>query len=65
MQFVINCWCAGSTKLFGYKSEKAIGKPCNIIFTEEDKNNNILCREMEIALREGKAIDNRWNMKYK
>ncbi|MBC8004248.1 MAG: PAS domain-containing sensor histidine kinase, partial [Verrucomicrobia bacterium] len=59
---LINCWCAGSTKLFGYKSNEVIGRPSEIIYTEEDKNNNIPCLEMENALKEGKASNNRWHV---
>lgn len=59
---VINCWCAGSTKLFGYQPEEVIGKSCDIIFTEEDKNNNIPRMEMENALKDGRAINNRWHV---
>lgn len=59
---VINCWCAGSTKLFGYEPEEVIGKLCDIIFTEEDRNNSIPKLEMENALKEGRTTNNRWHV---
>lgn len=59
---IINCWCAGSNKIFGYLAEEIIGKHIGIIFTEEDKENGIPQLEMVTALKEGKASDNRWHI---
>ena len=59
---VINCWCAGSTNLFGYEPMEVIGKYSELIYNEEDKKNAVLLKEMETALREGKASDNRWHV---
>lgn len=59
---MINCWCAGSEKIFGYNAEEIMGKHIGIIFTEEDKNKGIPQKEMVNALKEGKASDNRWHI---
>lgn len=59
---VINCWCAGSQNIFGYHAEEVIGKQSDLIFNAEDIKNNIPLLEMEKALREGKASDNRWHV---
>jgi len=59
---LINSWSSGSTKIFGYETEEAIGKPFDLIFTEEDKLKGIPKREIETALKEGKATDNRWHI---
>jgi PAS domain-containing protein len=37
-EFKINTWSSGSETIFGYETEEVIGKPFEIIFTEEDIN---------------------------
>jgi len=58
----INSWSFGSTKIFGYETEEVIGEPFDIIFTEEDLKSGIPNREIEKALKEGRATDNRWHI---
>lgn len=61
-EFNINSWSSGSTKIFGYEIEEIIGKPFEIIFTEEDFKKGIPKKEIETALKEGRATDNRWHI---
>ncbi len=61
-EFIINSWSSGSTKIFGYETEDVIGEPFDLIFTEEDVKNGIPKREIETALKEGRATDNRWHI---
>ena len=61
-EFNINSWSSGSTKIFGYETDEVIGEPFDIIFTEEDLKNGIPKREIETALKEGRATDNRWHI---
>ncbi len=61
-EFVINSWSSGSTKIFGYETEEVIGEPFDLIFTEDDLKNGISKREIETALKEGRATDNRWHI---
>ncbi len=61
-EFVINSWSSGSTKIFGYEPEEAIGESFDLIFTDEDRKNLVPKREIEIALKEGRATDNRWHI---
>jgi len=58
----INSWNSGSTKIFGYETDEVIGEPFDIIFTEEDLKNGIPKKEIETALKEGRATDNRWHI---
>jgi PAS domain S-box-containing protein len=58
-EFIINSWSSGSTKIFGYETDEIIGKPFDVIFTEEDINNGIPQKEIQTALKEGRATDNR------
>ncbi|MBW6497560.1 MAG: PAS domain-containing sensor histidine kinase [Bacteroidales bacterium] len=61
-EFNINSWSTSSAKIFGYETEEVIGKPFDIIFTEEDIKIGIPKKEIETALKEGRATDNRWHI---
>jgi PAS domain S-box-containing protein len=61
-EFVINSWSSGASKIFGYESDEIIGKHFDIIFKEEDIQNGIPKNEVETALKEGRATDNRWHV---
>ena len=60
--FIINSWSAGATKIFGYESDEVIGQSFDLIFTEQDIKNRIPNKEIDTALKEGKATDNRWHI---
>lgn len=62
LEFNINSWSNGSTKIFGFTTEEVIGEPFDIIFTKEDIESGIPKREIETALKEGRATDNRWHI---
>ena len=61
-EFNINSWSSGSTTIFGYETEDVIGEPFALIFTEEDIKNEVPRKEIEIALKDGRATDNRWHI---
>lgn len=58
----INSWNSGAKKIFQYDSDEIIGKPFEIIFTKEDKENGIPKEEIDIALKEGRSVDIRWHV---
>ena len=58
----INSWNSGATKIFQYETEEIIGKPFEIIFTKEDKENGIPKEEIDIALKAGRSVDVRWHL---
>jgi len=60
---IINSWSAGAEKLFGYSTNEVIGESFDIIFTEKDKKNEIPQKEINISLKEGRAVNNRWHLK--
>lgn len=60
--FIINSWSSGATKIFGYETEEVIGESFNIIFTPEDLENDVPNKEIQGALKEGRATDNRWHI---
>ncbi len=61
-ELIINSWSSGSTKIFGYETDEVVGQQFDLIFTEEDIKNGIPKREIETALKEGRATDNRWHI---
>lgn len=61
-EFNINSWSSGSTKIFGYETDEVIGEPFDIIFTDEDLKSGVPKKEIETALKEGRATDNRWHI---
>ncbi|NDP20596.1 MAG: PAS domain S-box protein [Paludibacter sp.] len=61
--FTINSWSSGSEKIFGYETEEVIGEPFDIIFTDEDKKEGVPKREIDTAIKVGKAVDNRWHIR--
>lgn len=60
--YKINSWSAGSTKIFGYETEEVIGEHFDLIFTDEDKKKGIPKKEIDEALKVGRATDNRWHI---
>lgn len=61
-ELIINSWSSGAATIFGYDTEEVIGKHFDIIFTEEDIQNGIPNVEISTALKEGRAVDNRWHI---
>jgi PAS domain S-box-containing protein len=58
----INSWNSGATKIFQYETDEVIGKPFEIIFTEEDIKVGIPKIEIDTALNEGRSVDIRWHL---
>lgn len=58
----INSWSSGSVAIFGYEPEDMMGKSFDVIFTEEDRKIGIPQKEIDKALKEGRAVDNRWHI---
>ena len=61
-EFAINSWSSGSITIFGYETEEVIGKPFDIIFTDEDKKEGVPKKELDTAIKDGRAVDNRWHI---
>ncbi|TRX39727.1 PAS domain-containing sensor histidine kinase [Flavobacterium restrictum] len=61
-EFVINSWSSGAAKIFGYETDEVIGESFELIFTDEDLKNGVPKKEIETALKEGRATDNRWHI---
>lgn len=61
--FIINSWSSGSETIFGYTTDEVIGKSFDLIFTEDDKENGVPKKEIDSAIKEGRAVDNRWHIR--
>jgi PAS domain S-box-containing protein len=54
-------WNPGAERMFGYKPEEIIGQSAAVIFTPEDRENNIPEQEFATAVKTGSAEDERWH----
>ena len=63
LQGCITRWNKGAYLIFGLTAEEAIGQNTSIIFTPEDRERGAHIQEMETALREGRAEDERWHLR--
>lgn len=62
-ELVINSWNSGATKIFQYETDEIIGEKFEVIFTEEDQKISAPALEIETALKEGRAVDNKWHIR--
>ncbi len=57
----VRSWNIGAQELTGYTEEDVMGRPADVIFTEEDRADGAPERESRGALRDGRAADERWH----
>ena len=60
---VITYWSKGAERVFGWSSEEAVGQSGELIFTPEDRAREEEEKEIDIALRDGTAPDQRWHLR--
>lgn len=56
-------WNSGAEQVFGYTASEVIGKPNAIIFTSEDRAQDVPAQEMRAARLTGRAADERWHIR--
>jgi PAS domain S-box-containing protein len=56
-------WSAGAERVFGWSAGEAVGRSGEIVFTPEDRENEVEEKEIEKALRNGVASDRRWHIR--
>lgn len=61
-ELTINSWNSGATGIFQYEANEILGKPFHTIFTDSDIADGIPEKEIEMAISDGKATDNRWHL---
>ncbi|HEX7637082.1 MAG TPA: CheR family methyltransferase, partial [Burkholderiaceae bacterium] len=52
-------WSSGAQRLLGWTEAEVLGRPYDLIFSEEERARGVPRREAEIALAEGRASDER------
>jgi PAS domain S-box-containing protein len=57
----IRTWNAGAERVFGWAADEAVGAKAEMIFPPEDRA--AAGREMDRALRDGRADDTRWHVR--
>jgi PAS domain S-box-containing protein len=60
---IIRSWNRGAERIFGYTAEEMIGRTGQILFVPEDQQHRQDLQEIDIALREGRAENERWQQK--
>jgi PAS domain S-box-containing protein len=59
----ITTWSAGAELILQYSADEIVGKDASIIFTDEDRDADIMDKEIHDALYKGRASDERWHMR--
>lgn len=59
----VTSWNPGVGKILGYEERDWIGRSGDVIFTPEDIAAGAAEKEYRTALREGRALDDRWHMR--
>ena len=63
LQGTITSWNSGAQKMLGWSAEEAIGRSASCIFTEQDRAERVPECEMQTALEQGSALDERWHQR--
>jgi PAS domain S-box-containing protein len=59
----IEAWNKGAEFIFGYTEKEVVGQSLELIFTPEDRENNVLWEELRKAAENGRANDERWHFR--
>jgi PAS domain S-box-containing protein len=56
-------WNDGAARMFGYSEKEMLGQDTAILFTPEDRAQDMPLREIKKAERDGRAADERWHLR--
>lgn len=56
-------WNGGAERILLWARDEAIGRPIQMIFTEDDCQAAVVEREIGLALSQGRAADDRWHLR--
>jgi PAS domain S-box-containing protein len=59
----IAAWNEGAQNLFGYPGANAIGQPTDLVFTPEDRQQQMPQHEVAVARASGRAHNDRWHVR--
>jgi PAS domain S-box-containing protein len=60
---IIASWNAGAQRIKGYRAEEVLGKHFSIFYPKEDIDSGKPPRELEIAAREGRYVEEGWRVR--
>lgn len=60
---IITTWNKGAERVLGYTEEEVVQKNCSILFTKTDIESQEPEKELKHALKNGRAIDERFHVK--
>jgi PAS domain S-box-containing protein len=60
---LVTSWSRGAERILGYSESEMLGNDGRIIFTEEDRARGVPEQEINTALRDGRADDERWHLR--
>lgn len=60
---IVTDWNPGAEQVIGWTSQEMIGQDANCFFTPEDRAIGRITVEMDQALRDGRASDERWHLR--
>jgi PAS domain S-box-containing protein len=63
MNGLITSWNEGARSVLGWVEDEVLGQPVDLFFTPEDVAARQPLKEMQAALNEGRAIDERWHQR--
>ena len=62
-QGLVATWNPGAERIFGYAEGEIVGQNARVLFTPEDRAAGEHDKELATAAREGRASDDRWQMR--
>ena len=59
----VEIWNPGAERIFGFTADEIVGRHTSILFTPEDRAQDVPEEEMRVARAEGRAADERWHVR--
>lgn len=63
LEGLVTSWNVGAERVFGYPEEEILGRPFEGLFTPEDRRAEVPRKELQAALEQGRAADERWHLR--
>lgn len=60
---IVQSWNVGAERIMGFSESEIVGQPVGVLFTAEDRANNIPAIEMERSQQTGRAEGKRWHLR--
>lgn len=59
----VTSWNVGAHRLFGYDESEMLGRPADVLFTPEDREQRVPAEEMAQARKYGRVEEDRWHLR--